>query len=124
MFFEIGLQLLFGFRGVQEELLSRTEGQPTNIAISHTRRGADESHDPHIPFRHRFMIAGAMNAGQICVFVNAKSRERKKNARSKLRIFTESPPKWESSVHQGKNTLQVGLQFTKVLNNIRSGLRP
>jgi len=78
MFFEVGLQLLFGFLGVQEELLSRAEGQPTNIAISHTRRGADESHDPHISIRHRFMIAGEMNAGQICVFVNAKSRERKK----------------------------------------------
>ena len=60
MFIEIGLQLLPGFIGVEEKLLSRAEGQPTNIAISHSRRGADESHDPHIPFRHHFMIAGTV----------------------------------------------------------------
>jgi len=60
MFIEVGLQLLFGFIGVEEKFLSRAEGQPANVAISHTRRGADESHDPYIPFRHDFMIAGTV----------------------------------------------------------------
>jgi len=60
MSFEVGLQLLLGFVGVEEKLLSRPEGQPTNITISDTRRCADESHNPHAPVRHCSMIAGAM----------------------------------------------------------------
>src|SRR5215468_9406732 len=52
------------------------------------------------------------------------SREEANSRRpTETKNFHRIAPKWESNAHQGKNTLKVGLQFTKVLTNIRSGLR-
>jgi hypothetical protein len=62
MFFEIGLQLLLGFVGVQEELLPGAEGETAEIAIGHAGCGPDESYDPEISVRHRTIIAGRLGA--------------------------------------------------------------
>lgn len=52
MLLEVGLQLEFGLVGVQQEFLSRTEGQPANVTIGDAGRGSNESDDVQLPVSH------------------------------------------------------------------------
>jgi hypothetical protein len=58
MLVKVGLELLFGFVGVNQKLASRPEDQFAEIAIRSARGAPDESCYLEIPVRHRNMIAG------------------------------------------------------------------
>jgi hypothetical protein len=58
MLIEIGLELLFGFVGIEQELLPRAEGQAADIAVGVAGCGSYEADDSEIAISHQFMITG------------------------------------------------------------------
>lgn len=66
MLLEIRVQLLPGFIGVQEKLLSCFESQSANVTVREAGRGPDKSYDLQISlFRHINMIARLNQGSQI-----------------------------------------------------------
>jgi len=58
MFDKIRQQLFFGFVGIRNEFLPRSESQSAHITIGDAWRGPHKSHDLHISFSHANIIAG------------------------------------------------------------------
>jgi len=52
MLFEVGLELLSGFIGIQQKFLTRPESEPAHVAIGHAGCGPYESYDSHVPLGH------------------------------------------------------------------------
>ena len=59
MLLELRLELLPGLLQIEQELLSRPEGQPADIAIGQARNFADESCDLKVSLCHGNIMAGA-----------------------------------------------------------------
>jgi hypothetical protein len=57
VFFEIGLQLRFGFIGIGYEFPARPECQSANVAIRSVRSAPDESDDSELSVRHGDIMA-------------------------------------------------------------------
>jgi hypothetical protein len=57
MFFEIGLELSFGFIGVDDKFPPGSEGQFTNIAVRSVRSAPDEPDDSEPAVGHGDMMA-------------------------------------------------------------------